>query len=96
MIKLNQNDSKDLIVQMGSGDIGVNSGTYTQDEELVGVFIGFRNLPEPQPIGKSLEHSVQSETNRITVHLTFTDPTSIDVVINHLLSAKEHLKGIKQ
>lgn len=89
MIKISADE---ITVSMGTGDIGVNTGSiiHNESKEIVGSFVRFRELSTTQPIGEP----AKSYKDDPSVYLSFTNPASIDVVIKHLLIAKERLEDL--
>lgn len=99
MIYKNENGKN--VIQFGTGDIEVGNGrVISNDKKEMYPCLIFVQQEKETEIGVSVNpgHENDPAEQRSDAHTTFvfTDPRSIDVVIDHLYQAKERFKnGLK-
>ena len=80
----------EMIIRLGSGDIGVLTLDSAETHKSFGV--GFRNADRQHVIGEEDPSVIGKSVEDVSclVRLEFTDSRSIDVVIKHLQEVKDN------
>lgn len=98
-----KNDFDQTVIQLGSGDIEVANGrTFDKDETEMYPCVIFVET-DPGEIGRQIHPEKEGQPAEIRkdpglINMVFTDPKSIEVVIDNLMGAKKRfeLNGTKK
>ncbi len=88
MIKQEHNH---VILEFGTGDIGLNAGSITKDNENIGIIVFYNQ--EPREIGSpgDIKAGTEVDLNSFPVLMEFSKKESVDVIIKALQEVKQSM-----
>ncbi len=88
MIKQEHNH---VILEFGTGDIGLNAGSITKDNEVVGIIVFYNQEPREIGLPGDIKAGTEVDLNSFPVLMEFSKKESVDVIIKALQEVKQSM-----